>query len=52
MVPNAILVNHTVINQKTQAFLDYVLDHQDSTGWLGPEVGTTKPRYLWGRSES
>ncbi|KAJ7048624.1 hypothetical protein C8F01DRAFT_1276822 [Mycena amicta] len=19
------------------------------TGWLGPEVGTTKPRYLWGR---
>ncbi|KAJ8082385.1 hypothetical protein PM082_008240 [Marasmius tenuissimus] len=49
MVPNGILVNHTVINQKTQEFLDYVLDHQDSSGWLGPEVGTSKPRYLWGR---
>ncbi|KAL0581263.1 hypothetical protein V5O48_000746 [Marasmius crinis-equi] len=49
MVPNGILVNHTVINRKTQEFLEYVLDHQDSTGWLGPEVGTDKPRYLWGR---
>jgi len=49
MVPNGVLVNHTVINQKTMDFLNYVLDHQDSTGWLGPEVGTTKPRYLWGR---
>ncbi|KAK1236555.1 hypothetical protein PQX77_000201 [Marasmius sp. AFHP31] len=49
MVPNGILINHTVINQKTQEFLDYVLDHQDSSGWLGPEVGTSKPRYLWGR---
>ncbi|KAL0946134.1 hypothetical protein HGRIS_012399 [Hohenbuehelia grisea] len=49
MIPSAVLLNHTVINQKTQDFLDYVLSHQDSTGWLGPEVGTTKPRYLWGR---
>ena len=49
MVPNGVLVNHTVINQKTMDFLNYVLDHQDSTGWLDPEVGTTKPRYLWGR---
>ncbi len=37
------------IQAQTQAFLDYVLDHQDATGWLGPEVNTTKPRYLWGR---
>lgn len=49
MVPNGILINNTIINEKTQEFLDYVLDHQDSTGWLGPEVGTEKPRYLWGR---
>ncbi|KAJ7582533.1 hypothetical protein C8J56DRAFT_955050 [Mycena floridula] len=49
MVPSGILMNHTVINQKTQEFLDYVIEHQDETGWLGPEVGTEKPRYLWGR---
>lgn len=49
MVSNGILVNHTVIMNKTQEFLDYVLDHQDETGWLGPEVGTDKPRFLWGR---
>ncbi|KAJ3847972.1 hypothetical protein EV368DRAFT_76450 [Lentinula lateritia] len=49
MVPNGILMNNSIINEKTQEFLDYVLDHQDSTGWLGPEVGTDKPRYLWGR---
>ena len=40
--------NSQIINQ-TQYFLNYVIDHQDSTGWLGPEVGTDKPRYLWGR---
>ncbi|THV00262.1 hypothetical protein K435DRAFT_934582 [Dendrothele bispora CBS 962.96] len=49
MVPNGILVNNSVINEKAQEFLDYVLDHQDETGWLGPEVGTDKPRFLWGR---
>ncbi|KAJ3999026.1 hypothetical protein F5050DRAFT_1864201 [Lentinula boryana] len=49
MVPNGILVNNSGIIQRTQEFLDYVLDHQDSTGWMGPEVNTTKPRYLWGR---
>ncbi|KAJ3739453.1 hypothetical protein DFH05DRAFT_1407234 [Lentinula detonsa] len=49
MVPNGILMNNTIINEKTQEFLDYVLDNQDSTGWLGPEVGTDRPRYLWGR---
>ncbi|KAF9444894.1 hypothetical protein P691DRAFT_735811 [Macrolepiota fuliginosa MF-IS2] len=49
MVPNSFLVNNTVIQQKTLDFLNYVLTHQDSTGWLGPEVNTTKPRYLWGR---
>ncbi|KAF9483297.1 hypothetical protein BDN70DRAFT_851929 [Pholiota conissans] len=49
MVPNGVLVNNSAINAKTSAFLSYVLSHQDSTGWLGPEVNTTKPRYLWGR---
>ncbi|KAF8955068.1 hypothetical protein BDZ97DRAFT_1927484 [Flammula alnicola] len=49
MVPNGILVNNSAINARTSAFLSYVLSHQDSTGWLGPEVNTTKPRYLWGR---
>ncbi|KAI0796217.1 hypothetical protein C8Q75DRAFT_711525 [Abortiporus biennis] len=49
MVPTGVLINDPTIQSQTQQFLDYVLDHQDSTGWLGPEVNTTKPRYLWGR---
>lgn len=49
MVPLGILLDDPKVKNQTQQFLDYVLDHQDSTGWLGPEVNTTKPRYLWGR---
>ena len=49
MVPNGVLLDDPTIQSQVQQFLDYVLDHQDSTGWLGPEVNTTKPRYLWGR---
>ncbi|KAI0320993.1 hypothetical protein OF83DRAFT_1168834 [Amylostereum chailletii] len=49
MVPNGVLAGDATIMNLTQGFLDYVLDHQDETGWLGPEVGTKKPRYLWGR---
>lgn len=49
MVPNGILIDDPTIQSQSQYFLDYVLEHQDSTGWLGPEVNTTKPRYLWGR---
>lgn len=49
MVPNGVLLDDATIKSQTQQFLDYVLDHQDATGWLGPEVNTTKPRYLWGR---
>lgn len=49
MVPNGVLIDDPTIQSQTQGFLDYVLDHQDSTGWLGPEVNTTKPRFLWGR---
>ncbi|KIY46374.1 hypothetical protein FISHEDRAFT_75713 [Fistulina hepatica ATCC 64428] len=49
LVTSSILMNHTVLKAKTRSFLEYVLDTQDPTGWLGPEVNTTKPRYLWGR---
>nr|GAT56206.1 predicted protein [Mycena chlorophos] len=49
MVPNAILAESPVLKQKTWEFLEYVLDTQDETGWLGPEVGTDKRRELWGR---
>ncbi|KAI0339422.1 hypothetical protein BDW22DRAFT_1456156 [Trametopsis cervina] len=49
MVPTGVLIGSQKIQAQTSAFLNYVLDHQDSTGWLGPEVNTTKPRYLWGR---
>ena len=38
-----------MIKGQVQAFLDYVLDNQDETGWLGPEVNTNKPRYLVSR---
>ncbi|VDC01870.1 unnamed protein product [Peniophora sp. CBMAI 1063] len=48
-VPTAFLMDDDTIKSQAQAFLDWVLDHQDETGWLGPEVNTTKPRYLWGR---
>jgi hypothetical protein len=49
VVPTGVLADSDAINTKTKSFLDYVIKHQDSNGWLGPEVGTTKPRYLWGR---
>ncbi|KAI1793484.1 hypothetical protein LXA43DRAFT_1059843 [Ganoderma leucocontextum] len=49
MVPNGVLLDDPTIQSQVQQFLDYVLDNQDATGWLGPEVNTTKPRYLWGR---
>ena len=48
--PTGYLADDANIINQTQQFLDYVLDHQDSSGWIGPEVfDTTKPRYLWGR---
>lgn len=49
MVPHGVLLDDANVQSEVQQFLDYVLDHQDSTGWLGPEVNTTKPRFLWGR---
>ncbi|KAL1745754.1 hypothetical protein HDZ31DRAFT_81727 [Schizophyllum fasciatum] len=49
LVPSAVLTDNEPIKRKTLEFLEYVLEHQDESGWLGPEVNTTKPRYLWGR---
>ncbi|KIJ65204.1 hypothetical protein HYDPIDRAFT_88757 [Hydnomerulius pinastri MD-312] len=53
LVPNGVVVDDATIKQQTQQFLDYVFEHQDSTGWLGPEVfDQSKPRYVWGRYPS
>lgn len=50
MVPNAVLVDNTSIMNLTNYFLNFVLDNQDTSGWLGPEVfDLSKPRYLWAR---
>ncbi|CAK5281695.1 unnamed protein product [Mycena citricolor] len=49
MVPNGVLAESEDINKKTREFMDYVIDTQDESGWLGPEVGTDKRRILWGR---
>ncbi|KAJ7630349.1 hypothetical protein FB45DRAFT_1003492 [Roridomyces roridus] len=49
MVPNGVLANNSEIMAKTASFLEYVLDHQEATGWFGPEVGNDKPRFFWGR---
>ncbi|GLB33181.1 putative beta-L-arabinofuranosidase, GH127 [Lyophyllum shimeji] len=49
IVGTGVVATSDTLKAKAQSFLDYVIGHQDSTGWLGPEVGTSKPRYLWGR---
>lgn len=50
LIPNGIIVNNTNIQSQTLEFLKFVIENQDSTGWLGPEVfDISKPRYLWGR---
>ncbi|KAF9055188.1 hypothetical protein BDZ89DRAFT_1152980 [Hymenopellis radicata] len=49
IVPHAVLTNHAELKNKTSEFLDYVLSHQESTGWLGPEANNNRTRYLWGR---
>ena len=38
MVPAAVLVDSAEVQAQTQYFLDFVLDNQDESGWLGPEV--------------
>ncbi|KAF9528370.1 hypothetical protein CPB83DRAFT_854495 [Crepidotus variabilis] len=49
LVPNAVLANSDALKKQTSYFLDYVLSHQGTDGWLGPEVNTTLPRILWAR---
>ncbi|KAL5485522.1 hypothetical protein ACEPAI_8164 [Sanghuangporus weigelae] len=50
MVPAAVLADSAEVQSQTQYFLDFVLDNQDETGWLGPEVfDSSKPRFLWAR---
>ncbi|EJD02570.1 uncharacterized protein FOMMEDRAFT_19884 [Fomitiporia mediterranea MF3/22] len=50
MVPAAVLIDSAEVQNQTQYFLDFVLDNQDDSGWLGPEVfDSSKPRFLWGR---
>jgi hypothetical protein len=50
MVPTAYLSGSDELLNQTSHFYNFVLDHQDSTGWIGPEVfDLSKPRYLWGR---
>ncbi|KAF8313595.1 hypothetical protein DL93DRAFT_2167719 [Clavulina sp. PMI_390] len=50
VVPTAFASGSATLINRTQYFLDYVLSHQEaSTGWIGPEVNTSRPRYLWAR---
>ncbi|KAK0436044.1 uncharacterized protein EV420DRAFT_1623533 [Desarmillaria tabescens] len=49
MVPHGVLTSNSEIQAQAYQFLDYVLTHQETTGWLGPEAGNNCTRYLWGR---
>ncbi|KAK0450414.1 uncharacterized protein EV420DRAFT_753695 [Desarmillaria tabescens] len=49
MVPHGVLTSNSEIQAQTYQFLDYVLTHQETAGWLGPEAGNNRTRYLWGR---
>ncbi|PBK71367.1 hypothetical protein ARMSODRAFT_911237 [Armillaria solidipes] len=49
MVPHGVLTSNSEIQAQTYQFLDYVLTHQEAAGWLGPEAGNNRTRYLWGR---
>ncbi|KAF9255853.1 hypothetical protein L218DRAFT_1008082 [Marasmius fiardii PR-910] len=51
-VPGGVLAKNDALLARAQEFLDYVIEHQEEGGWLGPEAGkpnSTHPRYLWGR---
>ncbi|KAI0365783.1 hypothetical protein BV20DRAFT_1056171 [Pilatotrama ljubarskyi] len=49
MVTVAGVVGIPVVQSQVEQFLDYFIDSQDSDGWIGPEVNTTKPRQLSAR---
>lgn len=48
LVPLAFGLNDTRLKGQVQYYLDYVLDHQQSDGWLGFET-THETRGLWAR---
>ena len=48
LVPLAYGLNDTTLISQVQKVADYVLDHQDDKGWLGPET-TYNSATLWGR---
>lgn len=48
LVPLAFGLNDTRIKGQVKHYLDYVLDHQQSDGWLGFET-TRQTRGLWAR---
>jgi len=49
MVPHSILTDNDELKTVTREFLDYVLAHQEDSGWLGPEANNNRQRFLWGR---
>ncbi|KAI0408873.1 duf1680 domain-containing protein [Xylaria palmicola] len=48
LVPLAFGLDDPSLKQQVKTFLDYILGHQQSDGWLGPET-TPHTRGLWGR---
>ncbi|CAJ2500901.1 Uu.00g037540.m01.CDS01 [Anthostomella pinea] len=48
LVPLAFGLDDARLRGQVTAFVDYVLDHQQSDGWIGPET-TPESRGLWAR---
>ncbi|KAI1818466.1 duf1680 domain-containing protein [Poronia punctata] len=48
LVPLAFGLDDPRLKSQVKSFLDYILDHQQKDGWLGPET-TPHTRGLWGR---
>ncbi|KIJ34650.1 hypothetical protein M422DRAFT_263212 [Sphaerobolus stellatus SS14] len=51
LVPLAFQLQDQRLIGQVRSFLDYVLDHQQQDGWIGPELPTnsTIPRLVWPR---
>ncbi|KAF8509631.1 hypothetical protein JB92DRAFT_2945317 [Gautieria morchelliformis] len=51
IVTLAFQLEDTRLMSQAKSFLDYVLDHQQADGWIGPEAPTnsTIPRLVWPR---
>ncbi|KAI0102154.1 duf1680 domain-containing protein [Nemania sp. FL0031] len=48
LVPLAFSLDDSRLKGQVNMFVDYILDHQQDDGWLGPET-TPQTRGLWGR---